>query len=53
VLRVPAALDVLAGALGVAAFVLVVWAGYDGTQTATANLAPTSIYVIFWVGCRS
>jgi hypothetical protein len=50
VLRVPAALDVLAGALGVAAFVLVVWAGYDGTQTATANLAPTTIYVIFWVG---
>ena len=50
VFRAPAVLDVLAGALGVAAFVLVVWAGLDGTQTATANLAPTTIYVIFWVG---
>src|SRR5215218_2068000 len=48
--RVPAALDVLAGAFGVAAFVVVVHAGLEGTQTATANLAPTTIYVIFWVG---
>jgi hypothetical protein len=50
VLRVPAALDVLAGVLGVAAFAFVVYAGLDGTQTPTANLAPTTIYVIFWVG---
>ena len=50
VLRVPALLEVLAGVLGVAAFVVVVWAGLAGTQTATANLAPTTIYVIFWVG---
>ena len=50
VLRVPAALDVLAGVLGIAAFALVVFAGLDGTQTPTANLAPTTIYVIFWVG---
>jgi hypothetical protein len=48
-LKVPAALEVLCGALGVAAFVAVVWAGYAGTQSATANLAPTVIYVIFWV----
>ncbi len=45
----PAALEVLCGALGVGAFVAVVWAGYAGTQTATANLAPTVIYVVFWV----
>jgi hypothetical protein len=50
VLAVPAALEVLCGIAGVAAFVLVVWAGLAGTQTATANLVPTVIYVIFWVG---
>ena len=49
VLTVPAALEVLCGALGVAAFVVVVWAGYAGIQSATANLAPTAIYVVFWV----
>ena len=49
VLTCPAALEVLCGALGVGAFVAVVWAGYAGTQTATANLAPTVIYVVFWV----
>ena len=27
-----------------------VYAGFAGTQTATANLEPTVIYVIFWVG---
>ena len=49
VLTVPAALEVVCGALGVAGFVAVVWAGYSGAQSATANLAPTAIYVIFWV----
>jgi hypothetical protein len=49
-LRAPAVLEVLAGLLGVAAFVLVVYAGFAGTQTATANLAPTVIFVLFWVG---
>jgi hypothetical protein len=46
----PAALEVLCGALGIAAFVAVVWAGFAGTQTATANLIPTVVYVVFWVG---
>jgi hypothetical protein len=50
VLRVPAAVEALCGAIGVAAFALVLYAGFAGTQTATANLAPTVIYVIFWVG---
>jgi hypothetical protein len=49
VLTVPVVLEVLCGVLGVAAFVVVVWAGYAGSQTATANLAPTAIYVVFWV----
>ncbi len=47
---VPVALEILAGILGVAAFAIVVYAGFAGTQTATANLAPTTIFVIFWVG---
>jgi hypothetical protein len=49
VLKVPAALEVLCGVLGVAAFVITVWAGFAGSQTATANLAPTVVYVVFWV----
>src|SRR5206468_11648120 len=47
---VPRLLDPLFGALGIAIFVLVVYAGLAGTQSATANLAPTVIYVLFWVG---
>jgi hypothetical protein len=46
----PVALEVLCGVLGVAAFVVTVWAGFAGTQTATANLMPTVVYVVFWVG---
>jgi len=50
VLRVPAVLEVVCGVLGIAAFALVVYAGFAGTQTPTANITPTVIYVIFWVG---
>jgi hypothetical protein len=50
VASVPRTLDVLAGALGVALFGLVLYAGLAGSQSATANLAPTVIYVLFWVG---
>jgi hypothetical protein len=49
VLKVPAVLEVLCGILGVAAFVITVLAGFAGSQTATANLAPTVVYVVFWV----
>ena len=48
--RAPAVLEPLCGLIGIAAFALVVYAGFAGTQTAIANLAPTVIYVIFWVG---
>jgi hypothetical protein len=48
--RAPLALEVLCGALGVGAFVATVWAGLSGSQTATANLMPTVVYVVFWVG---
>jgi hypothetical protein len=50
VLGVARAVEVLCGAVGVALFALVVYAGFAGTQTATANLAPTFVYVLFWVG---
>lgn len=50
VAAVPRALEVLCGAIGIAVFGLVVYAGLAGNQTATANLAPTVIYVLFWVG---
>jgi hypothetical protein len=44
------ATEIAAGALGVALLGVTVWAGLAGTQLATANFAPTFIYVIFWVG---
>ncbi len=50
VLRVPAALEILCGTIGIALFAVTVWAGLAGTQTATANLAPTVIYALLWVG---
>jgi hypothetical protein len=49
-LRYPRLLDPLCGAIGVALFVLVVYAGLAGSQLVTANIAPTWIYVVFWVG---
>lgn len=49
-LRVPALLEPLCGAAGIAVFVITVWAGFAGSQTATANLMPTMVYVVFWVG---
>ncbi len=50
VARLPRALDVLAGAVGVALLGLVVYAGLAGSQSVTANLAPTFVFVLFWVG---
>jgi len=46
----PPALSVPAGAIGLALFALVVYAGYDGSPYYTANLDPTFIFVTFWVG---
>jgi hypothetical protein len=42
--------DVLCGAIGVFLLGVVVWSGIEGTQTPTANFAPTFVYVTFWVG---
>ena len=49
-LRVPAWLDPLCGAVGIALFVLVVYAGLRGTTESAQNLAPNFVYVHFWVG---
>jgi hypothetical protein len=50
-LRVPGFLEPLCGAVGIAVFAVVVYAGFAGEQELpTANLAPTFIYVLFWVG---
>jgi hypothetical protein len=46
--RLPA--EIILGAVGVFAFAFTAYAGLAGTQTETANLAPTFVYVIFWVG---
>jgi hypothetical protein len=42
--------QLLCGAAGVFLLGLVIWSGLDGTQTATANFAPTFVYVVFWIG---
>jgi hypothetical protein len=49
-LRVPRPLEWLCGAVGIALFGIVVYSGLAGEQNFTSNLAPTFIYVIFWVG---
>src|SRR4051812_46458778 len=50
ILRVPAWTEVAAGLVGVVAFALTMYAGFAGIQNGTANLAPTVVYVLFWVG---
>jgi hypothetical protein len=50
VLRVPRALEPVCGAIGVAVLALGVYAGLAGTKEAEANLLPTLVYVLFWVG---
>ncbi|MEA2230218.1 MAG: hypothetical protein QOD83_34 [Solirubrobacteraceae bacterium] len=42
--------EIAAGALGVALLVLVIVAGYAGSQNALSNFAPTFVFITFWVG---
>jgi len=49
-ISVPRLLDGLCGAIGVAIFALLVYAGFAGSQTTTNNITPTFVFVIFWVG---
>ncbi len=44
------ALEALAGALSVGLLALTVYAGLEGAQVPTDNLAPTLVFVVFWVG---
>jgi hypothetical protein len=48
--RVPLVVEVLLGAAGVFVFGAVAYAGLAGTDTQQQNLAPTAVYVGFWVG---
>jgi hypothetical protein len=48
--RIPLVVEALLGALGVAAFAVVVYAGLAGTSAQRDNLAPAAVYVGFWVG---
>lgn len=53
-LAVPAVLRVgvriAVGTIGVLLWALTVWAGLTGTENVTLNIAPTMVYVAFWVG---
>ncbi|HSO99734.1 MAG TPA: fenitrothion hydrolase [Solirubrobacteraceae bacterium] len=40
----------LTGAIGVGLFLLVALAGIAGSQIPSLNLAPTAVFVLFWVG---
>ena len=48
--RVPRLVEVLVGAIGVAVFAAVVYAGLAGTDSQRDNLAPNAVYVVLWVG---
>jgi hypothetical protein len=47
---VPLAVEVLLGVAGVLAFGVTAWAGLAGTDVQSDNLAPTAVFVGFWVG---
>lgn len=40
----------IAGGLGVILLALVLWSGFGGSQIASANFAPTFVFVTFWLG---
>ncbi len=48
--RLPLVFEILCGALGVFVFAVTVYAGLAGTDSQQDNLAPTAVYVGFWVG---
>jgi hypothetical protein len=48
--RLPLAVEVVCGAIGVFVFAVVVYAGLAGTSSQQDNLAPTAVFVGFWVG---
>lgn len=50
VVTVPRGARTVCGLIGVGLYGVVVYAALAGTAVPTANLAPTAIYVAFWVG---
>src|SRR3954447_7802290 len=48
--RLPLAVEVVCGAIGVLVFSVVAYAGLAGTSSQQDNLAPTAVFVGFWVG---
>ncbi len=48
--RIPRAVEVLLGTLGVFVFAVAVYAGLAGTDSASDNLVTDAVYVGFWVG---
>lgn len=44
------AFPLIANVLGLAAFILVLYSGFAGTQVSSVNFSVTFIYVVFWVG---
>jgi hypothetical protein len=50
ILRYPRWLEIPSGAVGIAVFVLFVYAGFAGNQDPNRNFDPTFFFVIFWVG---
>jgi hypothetical protein len=43
-------IDVFCGVVGLLLLFVVIWAGFSGVQTVSANITPTFVYVIFWNG---
>jgi hypothetical protein len=43
-------IDAFCGLVGAFFLFVVIWAGFDGVQTPAANVVPTFVYVVFWVG---
>ena len=41
--------EIVCGAIGVFLFALTIYAGFEGTQSTTANWTPIFIFVIFWL----
>ena len=42
--------EVVCGAIGVALLAVVVYAGFNGAPRVDQNIAPTFVYVVFWLG---
>ena len=43
-------IDVVCALVGALLLFVVIWAGFAGVQTPAANVVPTFVYVVFWVG---